>query len=182
MSRHAVESELALLASGDCGWLDGLRLKRHARGCAECRALVDAFAADREAVRDLEIPDWEGLAREMRANIRVGLEAGECVRGGTVVPSYRWSFRPMLAMASLVALVSAGFVLKRSGTNPVQMASPVVVSSEAGVEFRSGDTSMMLLNHKGSVSEQTVSAQGEIRSRYVDSETGAVTINNVYLQ
>jgi hypothetical protein len=35
----------------------------------------------------------------------------------------------------------------------------------------------MLLNHHGAVADQTVSAQGEIRARYIDA--GAVTINNV---
>jgi hypothetical protein len=40
----------------------------------------------------------------------------------------------------------------------------------------------MLLNGNGAVADQTVNAQGEIRSRYIDGDTGAVTINNVYLQ
>jgi hypothetical protein len=32
------------------------------------------------------------------------------------------------------------------------------------------------------VASQTVSAGGEIRARYVDGDTGAVTINNVSLE
>jgi hypothetical protein len=41
---------------------------------------------------------------------------------------------------------------------------------------------MMLLNRPGVVASQTVSAGGEIRARYVDGDTGAVTINNVSLE
>jgi hypothetical protein len=36
------------------------------------------------------------------------------------------------------------------------------------------------LNHRGSVPEQTASAQGVIRSSYIDA--GGVTINSVYLE
>jgi hypothetical protein len=41
---------------------------------------------------------------------------------------------------------------------------------------------LIFLNHEGSRADQTVSAQGEIRARYVDGETGSVTITNVYLE
>jgi Cu/Ag efflux protein CusF len=59
---------------------------------------------------------------------------------------------------------------------------PVLQSTGAGIELRTGSSSMMLLHRPGAVANQTVSAAGEIRVRYVDSETGAVTINNVSLE
>ena len=59
-------------------------------------------------------------------------------------------------------------------------ALPSLESTTAGVELRSGSKSFTLLNHEGAVASQTVSAQGAVRSRYVDA--GAVTINNVYLE
>ena len=40
----------------------------------------------------------------------------------------------------------------------------------------------MLLNQEGSVVSHTVSAQGAIRARNIDGNTGSVTINNVYLE
>jgi hypothetical protein len=56
----------------------------------------------------------------------------------------------------------------------------VLESTESGLEFRKGDSSLTLLNHVGSVADQTVSAQGVIGARYVDA--GGVTTNHVYLQ
>jgi len=174
---HPTETQLALLASGDCGVVEGFWLRRHVGGCASCRAVVESFVEMRTAFQDDELADWDAMAREMRANIRLGLEAGECVRE----PETKWNFRPALALASLLLLVSAGFLLRESKA-PVRAVVPVLASSDAGIEFRSGDTSLMLLNRNGAVADQTVSAQGEIRSRYIDGDTGAVTINNVYLQ
>jgi hypothetical protein len=60
--------------------------------------------------------------------------------------------------------------------------APVLESSGAGLEVRSGGGSMTLLNRHGAVADQTANAQGEIRARYIDGETGTVTINNVYLE
>lgn len=178
MSGHPKETELALLASGDCGVIERYRLRRHVDVCADCRAVLESFGEMRAAFQQEEaLPDWDAMAREMRANIRLGLEAGECVKE----PELKWNFRPALALASLLMLVGAGFVL-REAKAPVRKISPVLASSDAGIEFRSGDTSLMLLNRDGVVADQTVNAQGEIRSRYIDGDTGAVTINNVYLQ
>jgi hypothetical protein len=178
VSGHPKETELALLASGDCGVIERYRLRRHVDVCADCRAVLESFVEMRGAFQQEEsLPDWDAMAREMRANIRLGLEAGECVKE----PELKWNFRPALALASLLMLVGAGFVLREAKT-PVRKISPVLASSDAGIEFRSGDTSLMLLNRDGAVADQTVNAQGEIRSRYIDEDTGAVTINNVYLQ
>jgi len=58
----------------------------------------------------------------------------------------------------------------------------VLESSNSGLELRSGGGSLTLLSQRGVIAHQTVSAQGEIRARYVDGEAGTVTINNVYLQ
>ena len=54
--------------------------------------------------------------------------------------------------------------------------------TESGLEIRTGANSLTLLNHHGNAANQTVSAQGDIGARYIDGETGSVTINNVYLQ
>ena len=53
-------------------------------------------------------------------------------------------------------------------------------SSGTGLELRSGTSSITLLNGGGSVADQTVSAEGEIRARSV--KNGAVIINDVYLE
>lgn len=81
---HAKETDLALFASGDASPWQRLRLRMHLGRCAQCREVAAAYQADRdwlkqEASRMPPGVDWEHLAAEMTANIRVGLEAGECV-------------------------------------------------------------------------------------------------------
>ena len=192
MKSHPRETDLALLASTDCGFLTSLRLRRHLRNCAGCQSALESFAALRGAMgadrvpAELSAEAWHELAREMRANIRLGVEAGECVREPGLAASVApvWKTRFAFAMASLLLLAGAGFYLReipRAGVSAVAVV-PVLASSDAGIEFRSGETSLMLLNRNGARGDQTVSAQGEIRSRYIDGDTGAVTINNVYLQ
>jgi hypothetical protein len=84
MKRHATETDLALAATGDLSpWRSAL-VRFHVARCAQCRETVDAFRRDRERLRQeaSRMPpglNWERLAAEMAANIRVGLEAGECV-------------------------------------------------------------------------------------------------------
>jgi hypothetical protein len=145
-----------------------------------------------------EMPElnWGSLAAEMRANIRLGLEAGECVRekrrfGGKIFGD--WSFGLAAAFACLLLLAGASFFMRdvrgpvrsfpQISAQPGSVATgslPSLESTNTGVGLHSGDSSFTLLNHDGAVASQTVSAQGAVRSRYVDA--GAVTINNVYLE
>jgi hypothetical protein len=147
----------------------------------------------------------------MRANIRLGLEAGACVR--TVPARRRMNPRLAVAFASLLVVVAASFLLRGSrvlipeatslsssasmsssavsqpaaeagetastGSGPI---TPVLEANEDGLALRTGPASMTLLGREGSTISQSASAQGEIRARYVDGNTGVVTINNVYLQ
>ena len=76
--------ELALLAGGDAGGDPRFFLERHVRACRNVRKrMARAFARSARGSGAIsEMPDlnWGALAAEMRANIRLGLEAGECVR------------------------------------------------------------------------------------------------------
>jgi hypothetical protein len=187
--KHPGEIDLALLAGGEAGRMRRLSTERHVRACAECEQKLAQFQALRAEVANFEPADlnwndlnWNALATEMRANIHLGLEAGECVRDARAARS--WNPRLTLAFASLLLIVGASFLLRQSGPHPVVSPSsaPVLQSTGAGIELRTGSSSMMLLHRPGAVANQTVSAAGEIRVRYVDSETGAVTINNVSLE
>ena len=55
MSRHVVETELALYAAGDLplwrGALVHLRVRLHVRRCDECHGLLEALRADRQKLR-----------------------------------------------------------------------------------------------------------------------------------
>jgi hypothetical protein len=182
MRAHPSEADLALLAGGDAGRLSRFLMNRHVRECRECMDQVNRFELLRLEVREFEPPalEWNRLAAEMRANIHVGLEAGECVRQAAV-GRRGWSPKLAVALASLLMLVGAGFLMKGPAPNVAKdNAAAVLESTGAGVELRHGASSLTLLNREGVTADQTVSAQGEMRARYVDG--GAVTINNVYLE
>ena len=183
MTSHPAETDLALLASGDCGTIARYFMNRHVRKCAQCGAVVFQFEALRAELARPALPelDWESLELEMRANIHLGLEAGECVR--LVIPRRTRDARLAVAFASLAFLVAAGFVMKNpplSEPAARKSAEPVLESTGTGIELRNGATSMTLMNRHGAVVDQTVSAEGQIRARYIDN--GSVTINNVSLE
>jgi hypothetical protein len=180
--KHPSEADLALFAGGESSGLSRFFVNRHVRECRECMDQVTRFELLRLELREFEPPahDWNRLAVEMRANIHVGLEAGECVRQAAVGRS-GWSPKLAVAFACLMLLVGASFLMKGPAPNvATDNAAAVLESTGSGLELRHGVSSMTLLNHDGVAADQTVSAQGEIRARYVDG--GAVTINNVYLE
>ena len=183
--RHPRESDLALLAGGDAGPILRFSLERHLRHCAQCRETLEQYEELRAETAEFDVPpvNWSAMANEMRANIHLGLEAGACVR--SAAPARVWNPRLVLALASLLLLIGSSFFLNESRTRTVpalEASAPVLESTGSGIEFRSGEHSLMLLSGHGAAAGQTVSARGEIRARYIDGETGSVTINNVYLQ
>lgn len=185
LMKHLSDTDLALLASRDTGWLRRIVLQRHLRGCGECQDQVAGYQALRAERMELPELNWNALAAEMRANIRLGLEAGECVRELPVAG--KWNPRLAIAFACLAMLVGASFLLRPGRAVVVSETkvyeAPRLESTNMGLELRTGsNSSLTLLNHEGSVVSQTVSAQGAIRARNIDGDTGSVTINNVYLE
>src|SRR5205809_5119674 len=125
--KHPVEADLALFAGRDLNFLSEWRVGRHVSRCGQCRATVEAFEALRSETATLgELPSdiaWNRLASEMKANIRLGLAAGECVArtadGGNSAPAFS-GLQTLLAYASLIAPVGAGVWLQR----PVPLPAP----------------------------------------------------------
>ena len=186
---HPLENDLALLAGGEAGRIRRFLLGRHVRTCADCQETVSEYRELRSELAEQGLPElnWNFLAADMRANIRLGLEAGACVRSTQIFRGQ--SLRLGIAFASLALLAGVGFFLRdmRPVHNPSNIATTdaaatVLRSTGSEVEIRTGARSMALLNHHGNAVNQTVSAQGDIGTRYIDSETGSVIINNVYLQ
>lgn len=204
---HPVENDLALLAGGEAGRAQRFLLERHVRRCDECQAKVTEYQSLRSELLDIELPDvnWNLLAADMRANIHLGLEAGACVRTTQAPRRWMrdampaWNPRWTMAVALMVLLIGSGVVMRNprpllhqpgwafSGFRPAAITAtieaniPVVESNAAGVEFRTGASSLTLSSH-GNPGHETVSARGDIGTRYIDSETGSVTITNVSLQ
>jgi hypothetical protein len=82
--KHPNQVQLALMAGNDLGPWDRWRVRRHVSGCANCSNDVQALRAASEQVREVtaELPqnlNWNQLAEEMAANVRVGLAAGEAI-------------------------------------------------------------------------------------------------------
>ena len=205
VNRHVVETELALYAAGDLPFWRSVLVRLHVRGCDECHGLLEALRADRQELRQSadDMPssvDWDQLAAEMTANIRVGLAAGECVtpRERKVVAM---SWRPVAIAAGLVVLLAGAWWLNipRTDTevigralrdmatggrvNPPQAErDPVVGASSAGVVLVQNGGQIRI--DQGSLEPvmYSVSTQGSASTRYIDQDTGQVTITAVYAQ
>jgi len=185
---HPNEETLALHAGGDLGVFARWRMERHLSRCERCQEEVAAFSALREVVPDLaEIPEipWNRLAAEMKANIRLGLTAGECVRSSGRLLGEAPLFtraRTAVALAGLMALLITGLALERP--LPVAADDRVVLQHTAnGIQVGQGGHAFRLINAARARNVTfSVNAQGSMGARYVDPDTGYVTINNVYAQ
>jgi len=195
MSKHATELDLA--AIGELPFFRRMAIERHVKNCEACQERLAGYAALRAELLEMPEPelDWNRLAAEMRANIHLGIEAGECVREAAA-PRFA---NPGLiaAFASLLVLVGAAVVMQRAPSGNVtanrsvadahsmplsDYRVPVLQSSAQGIEMRSGPASFAFLNRENGPVNQVVSADGAVRSHDIDGDTGAVTIRDVYLQ
>src|SRR3954463_11925708 len=138
--KHPDQATLALQAGADLGFFARWRVERHLAGCDRCRDEVDAFAALREISPELaEIPEvsWNRLAAEMKANIRLGLAAGECVRASE--PALRdtpifTGMRALVAVASIAALMVTGIMLEHPAPTTVADDGMVVQATSNGIQ------------------------------------------------
>ncbi len=210
--KHPNQIQLSLLAGGDLGPLDRWRIGRHVSGCANCANEVQALRAAIEQVREVtaglpENLNWNQLAEEMTANVRVGLAAGEAIaRFDKPVLAGRprhlgWNAAMVVACATVVFgaafwinlprpqmdhLLSA---LKRVRTDRIGrlVQHPAVVTEDVMLEASSlsldlsqnGRTLSLMHPHSDAVTV-SVSMRGSVGVRYVDADTGQVTTNKVY--
>jgi len=186
---HPSETCLALLAGGDLGLWARWRVGRHLARCSQCRREIEEFLTARGRLRDscAGMPDgvnWDRLAREMTANIHVGLAAGECV-GPDEAEVRRFGWRTVVVLAPVVALVLLGVWLQGPQSRPAKatwVEGTVLETTSGGIELRQGDRMLSLRHPEAGDVTFVVNTQGTLRARYIDSETGQVTIHNVYVQ
>lgn len=196
--KHPMESDLALFAGHDLSLISEWRVGRHVSGCEQCRASVEAFEAQQADVAKLtELPrdiPWNRLASEMKANIRLGLAAGECVASPKAVdgvspfPAFS-SFQTAMAYAGVIVLVVAGFWLQRP-------APPLGLMENQGAELAATRDGIELSDAGGSFGlrygasrdvnyrdiNYSADAKGSMGARYVDTSTGYVTVVNVNVE
>lgn len=207
--KHPSEAVLALYGSGDLDWRERLRTALHVRRCSRCRLLVDDYSADRKlraaSARAMELPDnWDALAEEMTANIRLGLSASECVRpagpvrlkmsgGSRSSGASNWYWKPALGVGLSMALLVVALAASQRGVfqrvwnaaayGASDAGLTVLESSADGVEMRRGTRSAMSLKvgrHKAN--QYSASLDGSVRAQYVDDDLLQVTVTNVYAQ
>jgi hypothetical protein len=126
----------------------------------------------------------------MKANIRLGLAAGECV-GPEPRALDRFGWKPALAMASLVLVVMSGWLLQ-SPQPQIENAKNgaaardqrlVLHSTSDGIQLQQGkDRAFTVLYRAKEPALLSVNTDGSVQARYVDSYTGQVTITNVYTE
>ncbi len=186
--RHPNQATLALHSGGDLGPFTRWRTSRHLAQCERCRQEVAAFDEVRQSLPGLAaVPDlpWSRLAAEIKANVRLGLAAGECVR--SVDPPLRQSGlihggRVVVAFACAAVLVVTGMVLERPVPSAARDEGPLVQNTPYGIEVTAGGETLGLTNNGVQRVTYSLDAQGSMRARYVDPETGYVTVNTVYVQ
>jgi len=207
---HVAETELALYSAGDLALWRRCLVALHVARCAECRETVNEFRAIRERIHALgeEMPEgvrWEKLSAEMAANIRVGLAAGECVAPHAPRHAMPSGWRVAAAIAGLSALLTIAWWLNIPAAQTASLgramkalvngreaqarhmlgldeASSLVRASSEGVELRENGSALTLTQKGARPVSVSLNTQGLARARYVDSDTGQVTITSVYAQ
>jgi hypothetical protein len=198
---HPELTTLALYWGGELGWLRRLLLSRHVRVCAECRRNLRGFegsgvwlketASRQPPVAEAGSAAWDALAAEMTANIRVGLAEAAChgSPSGALVaaPSARTqpAWQMLVAVAGTVLLAVVLFWSRFSA--PVLAPAPVAAVDPSGsrtliVPFAHGARLPDGGGAKPKSDKFYPSSPDSLRVRYVDAETGQVTINHVYTE
>jgi hypothetical protein len=207
--KHLTESELALYTNKDLPAWEWPMARVHLSQCELCRNRAESYGQDRANVRAMagalpEGLDWDRLAAEMTANIRVGLAAGECVapRGRRTSISLGW--RMAAVVGGFTALLISGWWLNMPPSQSASLAraaksisdvrhwslpalrtensGPLVEAAGSGIELRENGAVLGVLQRGSRPVSVTLSVQGSARARYVDSDTGQVTITSVYAQ
>ena len=193
---------LSLYSSGDLPLLLRWRTGQHVHACAECEQQVLSLrAAKTELLREARgevltgfeaIADWQTLENVMMGNIRVGVAASRCIenvgRGHRLGLRFAWG-------AGMVALFMAGWVarvpsedtqrivtaLRRAvGLEQTQFAGTVLRSTPDGISVKTQGGTLTILHPQSAV--VSMAGPASVTARYVDDDSGQVTITNVYGQ
>lgn len=185
---HPQAPDLALYAGGDLPLWQRLPVGWHVRRCDSCRrdveAIRKALAELREASLEPADLDWEALEAEMRANIRLGLAAGELVRKGRPVEETRSADWRALAVvtAALAVVAVVGWTLHRPAVAPPDGATEGQVALQPtaeGLSVQWGRQNEAVFGAGRAPVAAAVSWDGSVRAPFVDEETGQVTIYDV---
>jgi hypothetical protein len=200
-SKHMGPRFLALYSRGDLPWRARFRVRRHVRNCETCQrqvALLQASTAElrREAETQTltgfeAIVDWSRLEREMIGNIAVGVAAARCIDH---VGNGRKMIVRVAFATGLAVLFAAGWAthipreqteriltsIQHWGARTSPSTGTILQSSPEGVAVRAQGSTLTMMHPRSAV--VSVSSTSIMEARYIDSETGQVTITSVYAQ
>jgi hypothetical protein len=193
---HPSVEILSLYAAGDLPFLLRFRIGRHVRECAACEQQVLSLqSAKAELRREAHeqiltgfeaIADWQALESDMLGNIRVGVAASRCIEKVGRARSFT---------SRLTALFAAGWMsripsednqriiaaLRRAvGLEQPPFHETVVRSTPGGITVRAQGATLTLLHPQSAV--VSMSSPASVTARYVDDDSGQITITNVYGQ
>ena len=186
MPKHPDANQLALHAGGDLTGITRWRVQRHLRNCEACQEEVAAIESVRNmlpALAELPPMSWNDMAAEMTANIRLGLEAGECVRQSEPAPPrFVFGMRSAVAAAALAALAITAIVIERPrlvpGISPAPSENLAVQTAPDGI----GSQQMKLMVRGTANVQMAASADGSVSARSTDPDTGVMTVYQVDAQ
>jgi hypothetical protein len=122
----------------------------------------------------------------MTANIRLGLEAGRLAGPALAAPepvvfvaTPRYSFA--VVALSLIFVFAAGTYLNRPVAAPVQ-AGYTLEAGPDGLAVSGRGAGITLLSPASQPVSTTVSWDGGASARYIDADSGQVTLHHVYAQ
>ncbi len=198
---HPGAALLALFSSDDLPWRDIWRLRRHVTHCDECEHKIAEYrAAKVELRREAQtetltafeaITDWSVLEREMLGNIAVGVAAARAI--------HRTGHAPLLTKAAisagLVLLFAAGWLTHIPGeqtarlfslvrqmvtSNHRQLSGTLLKTTPDGIAVRAQGATLTIIHPASAII--AVAGPESVSARYVDQDTGEVTITRVYAQ
>ncbi len=200
---HPALTDLALFSSGDLPRGARWRISRHVKHCPECERSLSLFhsaktelqhEAQTETLTGFEaIADWTRLEREMLGNIAVGLSAARCIEkiGHKRTILYRVAFA-----LGLTGLFIGGWMthIPREETNhlvsslrrlvtldrPQPPVGTVLRTTTDGIAVRAQGATLTILHPPSAV--VSLSGPSAVSARYIDDDTGQVTITKVYGQ
>jgi hypothetical protein len=211
MPVHPAIETLALYSAADLPLLTRLRIKRHVARCGDCEQQVLLLRsaigemkreAGAQTLTGFEaIAHWPELERDMMGNIAVGLDAALCIEN---VGRKRTFFYRFAMAAGLAVLFAAGWMthIPREETNrllaslrgaaggviggglmgldkPPPMGT-VLRSTPGGIAVRTQGGTLTILHPTSAVI--SLSGRSGVSARYIDEDTGQVTIAKVYGQ
>jgi hypothetical protein len=199
---HPHLGTLALYSSGDLPWRDRWRVGRHVGRCAECEQQVLLFrAAKTELRREANtetltgfeaIADWARLEREMLGNIGVGVAAARCVDKVRRGRAWLWtaSFATGLTLLFIAGWIThipkdetlriVSSVRQLVGGRRQQFTGTILRSTPLGISVRTEGATLTIMHPPSAI--VSVSGNSAVAARYVDEESGQVTITKVYAQ